>query len=264
MKKLLILLLAALVLALAACDNDISNTYDQVMKEGRTAIHQGNYAKAAVFFEQAQKIKKGDSTAHALYIQTRYLVLGKKEMKRDRFANAIRDLNHVLMQKGGSGMLIKEARKIKQQAEAEQTGQAAGFSEEGSQQSVASSSGTAASSAVSQTTSVTTIQAGASTQSGSSERASDSSTQTASSQVSSIQEKAEIAVAQVAGYTPNKVYFLTKDNGTYYSIELRENNSGNSAADPETAPSIGFFRYYKATGKIMQLDLISNKYQEVK
>jgi hypothetical protein len=46
-------------------------------------------------------------------------------------------------------------------------------------------------------------------------------------------------------------------------MELRENHKNDSAADPNTAPSAGFFRYYKDSGKITQLDLLSNTYKDV-
>lgn len=77
------------------------------------------------------------------------------------------------------------------------------------------------------------------------------------------QRQAEQAVAKAAGYARDKVYADTRDDGAYYSIELRENHSGDSATDPSTAPSIGFFRYYKADGKITKLDVITNKYKQV-
>ncbi|GAY75489.1 hypothetical protein NBRC111894_1043 [Sporolactobacillus inulinus] len=98
--------------------------------------------------------------------------------------------------------------------------------------------------------------------SSSSSKASHSSSSTLDVQAQ--QKEAELAVIQAAGYSANEVYIDTRDDGAYYSMELRENHKNDSAADPDTAPSIGFFRYYKNSGKIMQLDVLSNKYKEVK
>ncbi|MFT8707776.1 MAG: hypothetical protein ABF820_00025 [Sporolactobacillus sp.] len=263
MRKFILLLLVALVPLLGACNNHLGNTYDQVMKEGRQEIHDGNFAQAADYFKQALILKKGDATARALYTQANALAKGKHELKEHQFMAAIQDLNRVITQRGGSGMLIKEARTVKNRAEKmlyqPQTGSAVtssqavtGSSSQPAASGASATSGESASASSAASASTVTV-SGDSGQSGSS-----------STPAASAQQKAELAVAAVAGYSPDKLFFLTTDNGAYYSIELRENHNGNSAADPDTAPSLGFFRYYKSSGKIMQLDIVSNKYQEVK
>ncbi|WP_353948828.1 hypothetical protein ABNN70_04185 [Sporolactobacillus sp. Y61] len=71
------------------------------------------------------------------------------------------------------------------------------------------------------------------------------------------------AVVQAAGYTLDQVYAEVQDDGAFYSIELRENHSDDPAADPSTAPSIGFFRYDKDSGRVTKLDIVSNEYKEL-
>lgn len=261
MKKLVLIILVALAASLGACDNHIGNAYDQAMKQGREAMQLRQYSKAEDYFEQAQKIKKGDQTSKKLLVQLTNLVKGRHALKNNQLTEAELAFNRVITQKGGSGALIKQARGLKNKTEVglyPNTETQADGSDTGTN-SASQGSASVSSSASSVTTDKGTVHAAV---------ADDSSAQATSSSASSsteaLQQKAETAVAEAAGYTLDKVYFETTDNGTYYAIELRENHSSDSAADPDTAPTIGFYRYYKSSGRIAQLDIVTNKYQEIK
>ncbi|MFX3617775.1 MAG: hypothetical protein ACE3JK_09615 [Sporolactobacillus sp.] len=263
MKKLILIILAALAASLGACDNQIGNAYDQAMKQGREAMQLQQYSKAEDYFVQAQKVKKGDRTSAKLLAQLKNLVQGRRALKNNQWTEAELAFNRVIIQKGGSGTLIKQARDLKNKTESarypRRTVQNTG-TDTGSAPAPAS---TSSSSSVT-TDKGTTVNAGSSANSSAQETSSAPSTPSSSSENSTLQQKAETAVAEAAGYAPDKVYYETTDNGSYYAIELRENHSGDSATDPDTAPTIGFFRYYKADGRIAQLDIVTNKYKEIK
>ncbi|MFT8318164.1 MAG: hypothetical protein ABF651_07860 [Sporolactobacillus sp.] len=264
MKKLILIILAALAASLGACDNQVGNAYDQAMKQGREAMQLRQYSKAEDYFVQAQKVKKGDRTSAKLLAQLKNLAQGRRALKNNQWTEAELAFNRVIIQKGGSGTLIKQARDLKNKTESARypsgTVQSAGTDTDGSASTPAS---TSSSSSVT-TDKGTTVNADSSANSSAQETSSASSAPSSSSENSTQQQKAETAVAEAAGYAPDKVYFETTDNGSYYAIELRENHSGDSAADPDTAPTIGFFRYYKADGRIAQLDIVTNKYKEIK
>lgn len=258
MKKI-IAALVVLVLVLGACGNQSDQAFEKDMKQGRAAIQSENYDAAVKYFNEALSIKKGDRTAEALLAQVSHVRDAASSLKNGNPDAAVKAANAVLLQKGGSGVLIKRARELKAFAEgAKQTQTASGQNSAG-ENSTASSSDT-------QTGSSSAVSGASGTSDSSSDSPNGASSQPSSGVTSepAAQQQAEAAVAKVAGYTLNQVYVDTTDKGTYYSIELRENHSGDSAADPDTAPSIGFFRYYKDSGRITKLDIISNQYQDVK
>lgn len=95
------------------------------------------------------------------------------------------------------------------------------------------------------------------------ETGSDSPLSDGSSAAEVTQKEAEEAVAKAAGWKREFVYADTFDDGDYYSIELRENHKAQGEGDPNTAPVIGYFRYYKESGKIMKMDMVSGEYEEM-
>lgn len=249
-----------LILLLGACSNQ-QNPYDQAMKQGQKAIESEQYASAASYYRQALKAKGVDQTALAYLNQLKNFQTAVDLLKQGNPQSAMNAANKVLMEKNGSGTLIRRARTLKDFALAEQKPSQSGTSETvptGSDSQAASSAAGASGSAASSSAS-----AGISDSSSSSSDV-QTTVQTSGGAVKTADQKqAEAAVVKAAGYTLSQVYVATRDNGTYYSIELRENHSSNSAADPNTAPSIGFFRYYKSSGKITQLDIVSNQYKPV-
>ncbi|TGA98705.1 hypothetical protein E4665_07560 [Sporolactobacillus shoreae] len=260
MKKI-IAALAVLVLVLGACGNQSDQAFEKDMKQGRAAIQSENYDAAVKYFNEALSIKKGDRTAEALLAQVSHVRDAASSLKNGNPDAAVKAANAVLLQKGGSGVLIKRARELKAFAEgAKQMQTASG------QNSASAGENSTASSSDTQTGSSSAVSGASGTSDSSSDSSNGASSQPSSSGTSepAAQQQAEAAVAKAAGYTLNQVYVDTTDKGTYYSIELRENHSSDSAADPDTAPSIGFFRYYKDSGRITKLDIISNQYQDVK
>lgn len=252
-----------LILLLGACSNQQS-PYDQAMKQGQKAIQSEQYAAAEAYYRQALKAKSADRNALAYLNQLKNFQTAVDLLKQGNPQSAINAANKVLMEKNGSGTLIRRARTLKDFALAEQSPSQSGTSETvtaGSDSQAASSAGGSSGS----TASATSV----STSAGTSESSTSSSDVQATVQTSggavktADQKQAEAAVVRAAGYTMSQVYVATRDSGVYYSIELRENHSNNSAADPNTAPSIGFFRYYKSSGKITELDIASNQYKPV-
>lgn len=252
MKKTLTTLFLVAILILSGCANQEEKAYDQAMKKGQAALVSKNYDAAAKYFKEALSHKKNDKKATILSAQTYNFNVARRLM--DDPDQAIKALNGVILQKSGSGILRKDARELRDQAmtlkQKKTEGASTGTSVSNSE--AASSSSSSASSS------------GSSDGSSAASSSSSQSSSTASSSATVTQQQAEEAVIKAAGYTPDEVYIDTTDDGAYYSMELRENHQNDSAADPDTAPSAGFFRYYKDTGKITQLDLISNTYKEVK
>lgn len=247
MKKTLLILFTIIALVLSGCADQGEKAYDQAMKKGQDALVSKDYDAAANYFKKALSYKKKDKKATVLSAQTTNLLAAKA--LTDQPEQAVKSLNAVILQKNGSGSLRKDARELREQVMA------------ANQKNTGATSSSSASASSSEATSSTSSVAPTS----SDESSSASSTNPAkSSSMTLTQEQAEAAVIKAAGYTPDEVYIDTTDNGSYYSMELRENHKNDSAADPDTAPSAGFFRYYKDSGKIMQLDLLSNTYKEIK
>ncbi|SFG28004.1 hypothetical protein [Sporolactobacillus nakayamae] len=252
MKKTLLILFVIAALVLSGCANQENNAYEQAMKKGQAALVSKDYDAAASYFKKALKYKKKDKKATRLAAQTTNFLVAKSVT--DHPEQAIKALNMVILQKNGSGTLRKDARELREQViTAQQKNAEKTSSNQSSQSSSESSSGSSPDTQMSSSDDSSSV----SSSSGS------SATSSNSSGVAVSQEKAETAVIKAAGYTPDEVYVDTIDNGTYYSMELRENHTNDSAADPNTAPSAGFFRYYKESGKITQLDLLSNSYKDV-
>ncbi|MCO7127160.1 hypothetical protein NIE88_15425 [Sporolactobacillus shoreicorticis] len=256
MKKILLILAMIVALALSGCANQENQAYDQAMKKGQAALVSKDYDAAASYFKKALSHKKKDKKATTLLTQTNNFLAAKSMM--DHPDQAIKALNPVILQKNGSGVLRKDARELRDKVMAAKKQNAEGTSSNQTSQTSSTtsseSSSTAVASSAEDSSSSSSTSAATSGSSSSAGAASDTVTQ----------KQAEAAVIKAAGYTPDEVYVDTTDNGTYYSMELRENHSNDSAADPETAPSAGFFRYYKASGKVAQLDLLSNTYKEIK
>lgn len=269
MKKI-IATMTVLVLVLTACANQQDQSYSKYMKQGQQAISSENYAAAEKYIDKALNSKKEDQKATVLLSQLSEIKTVTQGLKSGDYETAIKAANAILVKEGGSGVLIMRARELKDFAETAQQKQLTA----GQSPSSESSSQPAPDSQVSSSNnSSSSSPADSSTSSGSDSAASGSNASSGSSSPqasgtstdeSAGQHQAEAAVAKAAGYSLSQVYADTTDNGAYYSIELRENHSGDSATDPNTAPSIGFFRYYKNTGRITQLDIISNQYKDVK
>ncbi|WP_100486674.1 hypothetical protein [Sporolactobacillus pectinivorans] len=269
MKKM-IATITVLVLVLTACANQQDQSYGKYMKQGQQAISSENYAAAEKYIDKALSSKKDDQKATVLLSQLSEIKTVTQGLKSGDYETAIKAANAILVKKGGSGVLIMRARELKNFAETARQKQLTSGSEQS--QSSESSSQPAPDSQVSSNNN-SSSPADSSTSSGSDSVASGSNASSGSSSPQASgsgtdepagQHQAEATVAKAAGYSLSQVYADTTDNGAYYSIELRENHSGDSATDPNTAPSIGFFRYYKNTGRITQLDIISNQYKDVK
>ncbi|GGL48875.1 hypothetical protein [Sporolactobacillus putidus] len=258
MKKIITAVLL-MTLLLSACGSQGSAAYNQAMKEGFDAVTAGNYDQAVTAFEKALADKKADRRATALLEETRVLKSAEESLNKGNWNKAIYSADTVINQTNVDQTVLTKAQTIKNEALKEKQGQAA--QNRASQPAADGSSGSDSGSSVQgdgQT-------AGNSGQPGSSGSSTVSgSSQSGSTVQQATQKEAEMAVVKAAGYSLDQVYTDTTDNGAYYSIELRENHKNDSAADPNTAPAIGFFRYYKATGKIAQLDLISNQYKDIK
>jgi hypothetical protein len=222
------------------------------MKKGQDALVSKDYDAAASYFKKALSYKKKDKKATILSAQTTNLLTAKSMM--DQPDQAVKSLNAVILQKNGSGALRKDARELREQAMAANQ----------KNTKTTSSSSASTSSSVASSSSAPNASASSDESSAASSSSSTKSSPSKSSSITVTQAQAEAAVIKAAGYTPDEVYIDTIDNGSYYSMELRENHKNDSAADPNTAPSAGFFRYYKETGEITQLDLLSNTYKEVK
>lgn len=268
MKKILAAM-TVLILLLGACGNQQNQNYDQAIKQGQKAIQSESYTSAETYFRHALDIKSADRTASAYLNQLRNFQKAVGSLKHGDPEAAIKAADMVLLEKNGSGTLIRRARTLKDFALAEQNPP-----QPSSAQTVTSGSDSQptsgnASSAVSGSSESSASSAAGSTSGGTDSSSSAITASSATVQTSggtvklSAQKQAEAAVVKAAGYSMNKVYVDTRDSGAYYSIELRENHSGDSAADPNTAPSIGFYRYYKSTGKITVLDIVSNTYKPV-
>jgi hypothetical protein len=252
MKKTLLILFTIIALVLSGCANQEEKAYDQAMKKGQDALVSKDYDAAASYFKKALSYKKKDKKATILAAQTTNLLTAKSMM--DQPDQAVKSLNAVILQKNGSGTLRKDARELREQVVAV------------NQKKTEATSSSTASTGSSEAPSSSSSNTSTSSSDESSVASSSSSTKSSPSKGSSMaatQAQAEAAVIKAAGYTPDEVYIDTTDDGTYYSMELRENHKNDSAADPNTAPSAGFFRYYKDTGKITQLDLLSNTYKDV-
>ncbi|MCL1631423.1 hypothetical protein M3N64_05585 [Sporolactobacillus sp. CPB3-1] len=249
MKKVLFLLFLISALVLTGCANQEDQAYDQAMEKGRAALVSKDYDAAQSYFKKALQYKKKDKKAAILSAQTNHFIAAKSML--DQPDQALKALNAVILQKNGSGTLRKDARELREQVMSAKQKNAEGSS---SEQTAAGAATSSEPSESSNSSSSPSDQPSASSSDSSSENSS----------VSVTQEQAEAAVIKAAGHTPDEVYIDTTDNGTYYSMELRERHKNDSAADPDTAPSAGFFRYYKSSGKITQLDLLSNTYKEIK
>ncbi|MCO7175165.1 hypothetical protein ACFP7A_05665 [Sporolactobacillus kofuensis] len=256
MKKTLITLFLVTALILSGCGNQEDNAYDQAMKKGQAALVSKDYERAAKYFKVALSHKKKDKKATVLATQTTDFLIAKSFMNQPD--QAIKALNAVILQKNGSGALRKAARAMRDKL-------IAANQKKQTQEPSASTSQVTTSDESSNSSSDSSV---GNTDESTSTTSSTSSSQTGKSSTSSsaliTQQKAEAAVIKAAGYTPDQVYIDTTDEGAYYSMELRENHTNDSAADPDTAPSAGFFRYYKNSGKITKLDLLSNTYKSVK
>ncbi|MCQ2009950.1 MAG: hypothetical protein ABF629_01015 [Sporolactobacillus sp.] len=257
MKKTLLVITMIVALVLSGCANQEDQAYDQAMKKGQAALVSKDYDAAAGYFKKALSYKKKDQKATILSAQTNNFLVAKSMM--DHPDQAITSLNAVILQKNGSGALRKDARELRDKVMAAKQQNA-----EGTSSSQASQSSSSTSSESSSTAASSSSTDGSSSSSSSASSGSSSSNTSNSSGETVTQKQAEAAVIKAAGYTPDEVYVDTTDNGAYYSMELRENHTNDSAADPNTAPSAGFFRYYKSSGKVTQLDLLSNTYKEIK
>lgn len=304
MKKSVAMMIAALIMVLGACGSQESNAFDSAVQKGFNAVRSGNYDKAESSFKKALKEKKGDKQAAALVTYTLVLKTAQEALNQGNFDDAISSAGIVIKQDKDSDAVLAKAQVIRKaalEAKQKQAGQSAseqarvsssktaenaestasqatssksadstaggavssGSNSSGNDSSAAgqntenSQSAASRQSSSSQTSKSDTVQ-GSKSQSGSSK----SNTGTASRQVT--EQEAEAAVAKAAGYSLQDVYVDTTDNGIYYSIELRENHKATGNADPLTAPAIGFFRYYKDSGRITQLDIPSDEYKDIK
>ncbi|RYM04642.1 hypothetical protein EWH99_09535 [Sporolactobacillus sp. THM7-7] len=277
MKKLVTAIML-IALILSGCGNRESE-YDQAMKQGRDAIASENLDQAADSFHKALKIKKEDEKALELLSHTQAVQTARRLMDQKAYDEAVKAADVVINQSNVSDKLRENARTIKKEAAAKQKQQASeqtkvpALASEGTSKSgeSASSDASDASQTIAESADQSTESDGessASAEIGAESTPSQSSGAEDSSSVSvtknDAQRQAESAVVKAAGLTMQDVYVYTVDNGSYYSIEMRENHKADSAADPNTAPSVGFYRYYKDTGRITKLDIPSNTYKEVK
>lgn len=255
MKKIITTLILGLILTLGACGNQGNTAYNQAMKEGFDAVTTGNYDHAATAFGKALATKKEDRQATALLAHTRILKSAQESLDQGNYDKAIHSADLLINQSAAQSAVLTKAQAIKNAALQAEQGQAAasqvstGDSGSGSSSSDTQSGGQAA---------------GNSVQSSANGSVSGSSQPSGSSMAQQVtRAEAEAAVAKAAGYSPDQVYTDTTDQAAYYSIELRENHHNDSVADPNTAPVIGFFRYYKDSGRITKLDMVSNTYKYV-
>jgi hypothetical protein len=268
MKKMLTAV-TILVLLLSACGNQQNQSYDQAIKRGQKAIQSENYTSAETYFRQARNAKSADRTASAYLNQLVNFQKAVNSLKQGDPEAAIKAADKVLLEKNGSGTLISRTRTLKDFALAELNPSQSGSAQSvtagsDSQQASGDASSAVSGSSVSSASTTGVSSSGGTDSNSSTVTASSTAAQTTGGTVKpSEQKQAEAAVVKAAGYSMNQVYVDTRDSGAYYSIELRENHSGDSAADPNTAPSIGFYRYYKSTGKITVLDIVSNTYKNI-
>ncbi|QAA23825.1 hypothetical protein [Sporolactobacillus terrae] len=258
MKKTLLALFIIVVLVLGGCANQEDKAYDQEMEKGQAALVSKDYDAAASAFKKALTHKEKDHQATLLLAQTNNFIHAKRSINQP--AQTKKLLNLVINQEKGSAVLKKDAIALKKQVVTMREGSVTTASAASSSMSSSEAFSEESSSSAVNYSDETAPPSAAPSSSGSKASRSSSST----TEVQAQQKEAELAVIQAAGYSPNKVYIDTRDDGAYYSMELRENHKNDSAADSDTAPSIGFFRYYKNSGKVMQLDVLSNKYKEVK
>ncbi|WP_010630788.1 hypothetical protein [Sporolactobacillus vineae] len=265
MKKILTAI-TIMALLLGACGHQ-QNPYDQAIKQGQKAVQSEHYTSAQTYFRQALDAKRTDRTALAYLNQLKNFQKAVNSLKKGDPESAINAADRVLLEKNGSGTLIRRARTLKDSALAELSPSQSGSSgtvTAGSDSRPASSAPASSAEASSSEPAVSTAASSSDgTESSPSSVAADAPApaQSGGTVKSSAQKQAETAVVEAAGYSRDQVYVSTRDSGVYYSIELRESHSGDSATDPNTAPSIGFFRYYKSSGKITKLDIISNQYK---
>lgn len=257
MKKVMTAVILTAILMLAACGSGTNTAYNQAMKEGLNAVTAGNYDHAATAFETALADKKADKQATALLAETQALKSAEASMKKGDLIGAIDSAGQLIDRPSVDHAVLIQAQEIKDRAlkDEQATGSTAAIKPQPAAESVSGSSGTSAGGQAGASAAQSADSGGSSAVSGSSQPGSSVHTVT--------QAEAEAAVIKAAGYSPDQVYIDTMNDGAYYSIELRENHQNDSAADPNTAPAIGFFRYYKASGKIAKLDMISNTYKYV-
>lgn len=263
MKKLITMAVALFLIVLGACGTQQQgDSYERAMRQGMSAVRAEKYEQASSYFKSALKAKANDRKATVLLAQVSGIRNAQAALKNNSPDKAVQAAEAVLLQKNGSGLINKTARHLKEQAEqtsgqvlSDRSGSSAAESGAGSDSGSSSESSTAAS--------VVSSGNGSGGSASHSSIASPASSKATSGRVDSAQA-AIAAVTKAAGYQPNRVYADVTDKGAYYAVELRENHSGDSAADPDTAPSIGFFRYYKQTGRITELNIITNQYKDVK
>ncbi|WP_332238088.1 hypothetical protein [Sporolactobacillus sp. KGMB 08714] len=258
MKKIMTAVILTAMLMLAACGSGADTAYNQAMKEGLNAVTAGNYDHAATAFETALADKKADKQATALLAETQALKSAEASLKKGDLSGAIDSAGRLINRPAVDHAVLTQAQEIRDRAlknGQKETGSTAAIKLQPAAESVSGSSGTSAGGQAGASAAQSADSGGSSAVSGSSQPGSSVHTVT--------QAEAEAAVIKAAGYSPDQVYIDTTNDGAYYSIELRENHQNDSAADPNTAPAIGFFRYYKASGKIAKLDMISNTYKYV-
>lgn len=266
MKKVLTAI-TIMALLLGACGHQ-QNPYDQAIKQGQKAIQSEQYTTAQSYFRQALGTKSDDRKALAYLNQLKNFQKAVDGLKQGDPESAVHAADRVLLEKNGSGTLIRRARTLKDFALAELNPSPSGS---GGTVTTGSDSRPASSAAASSADTGSSKPADSTATGSSDETESSSSSPAVDSPAtvqsgggtvkSSDQKQAEAAVVRAAGYSQGQVYVSTRDSGAYYSIELRENHSGDTATDPNTAPSIGFFRYDKSSGEITKLDVISNQYK---
>lgn len=119
MKKALLLATTGLALLLAGCSNSSTSSsssnndskYQTEMTKGNDAVSDGNYSKAADYFDSANKAKKS-TKAKASKVQAENLANVKKYMNKRQFSDAKDALETVKNQDNGSKKMVAKAKSL--------------------------------------------------------------------------------------------------------------------------------------------------------